>query len=107
MQASGKLRSAGVPKGTRRAVYKRDGYQCATCGDVRGLQIHHVTPRSRGGSDDPRNLVTLCWKCHAIAHGTTLPDVPDYIDAEWMEDHIAEYLGDYYAEFENDAWVQE
>ena len=107
MARSGNLRSAGVPTGTRRLVYKRDGYQCAMCSDVRGLQIHHVTPRSQGGSDFPSNLVTLCWKCHAVAHGTRLPEYPDYIDAEWMQNHIAEYLGDYYAENLGEAWTQE
>lgn len=24
----------------------------------------HVVPRSRGGSDDPENLVTACWTCN-------------------------------------------
>ena len=27
-----------------------------------------------GGSDDEMNLVTLCWRCHAEAHGTFLPE---------------------------------
>ena len=61
--------AANIPAATRRAVYRRDGYRCALCDDVRGLQIHHAMPRSVGGSDDEMNLVTLCWRCHAEAHG--------------------------------------
>ena len=59
---------AGIPNDTRRAVYKRDDYQCALCGDPRRLQIHHAVHRSAGGSDFPENLITLCWRCHAAAH---------------------------------------
>ena len=55
--------AANIPAATRRAVYRRDGYRCALCDDVRGLQIHHAMPRSVGGSDDEMNLVTLCWRC--------------------------------------------
>lgn len=88
----------GIPNATRKMVYKRDGYQCAMCSDNRGLQIHHVVKRSLGGSDFPDNLITLCWKCHAVAHGMKIDDFPEYINAEWMEQHIVEYLSDYYAE---------
>lgn len=40
--------AANIPTATRRAVYRRDGYRCALCDDVRGLQIHHAMPRSVG-----------------------------------------------------------
>lgn len=30
--------------------------------------VHHLIPRSLGGSDDPGNLVTLCDGCHAAFH---------------------------------------
>ena len=29
----------------RKAIYRRDGYQCALCGSTRYLQIHHYIPR--------------------------------------------------------------
>jgi cytochrome c553 len=28
------------------------------------LEVHHIVPRSRGGSDHPGNLKTLCPSCH-------------------------------------------
>ena len=90
--------SANIGKDVRRKVYRRDDFQCALCGDVRHLQIHHIIPRSIGGSDFPENLVTLCAQCHAIAHGVTFPYLPDYMNREWAEQAIVEYVSDYYAE---------
>jgi hypothetical protein len=43
-------------------VIERDGYRCAVpgCTSRRNLHDHHVTFRSAGGSDAPRNRITLC-----------------------------------------------
>ena len=43
--------AANIPAATRRAVYRRDGYRCALCDDVRGLQIHQRADKAqrRGG----------------------------------------------------------
>ena len=102
--AAYKKHGHGIPMSTRKKVYRRDGYQCAMCSDTRGLQIHHAVKRSLGGSDFPENLITLCWKCHAVAHGMRFDDFPAYIDADWMEQHIVEYLSDYYAENTGEPW---
>lgn len=32
----------------------------------RGLTVHHITPRAKGGNDDLSNLVALCTRCHDI-----------------------------------------
>jgi hypothetical protein len=44
---------------------------CVACGDddTSKLEQHHLVPRSVGGSDDPKNLITLCHTCHGLAHG--------------------------------------
>lgn len=42
---------------------------CAACGATDNLHYHHLIPRSMGGSDDEKNLITLCGECHAKAHG--------------------------------------
>ena len=89
--------SANIPNETRKAIYCRDGYRCAICDDVRGLQLHHVVLRSQGGNDSPHNLITLCWRCHAIVHGTRLPECPDYMNNAEMCQACVEYLADYYA----------
>ena len=31
------------------------------------LSAHHIIPRHKGGSNDERNLITLCKHCHDIA----------------------------------------
>ncbi len=58
----------------RRAVYERDAYTCAACGDDRGgnLCAHHVTNYAKvaGGSEEHavHNGITLCENCHAEFH---------------------------------------
>ena len=53
----------------REAVLHRDNYTCQCCGKkyVR-LEVHHIIFRSKGGTDDERNLITLCEKCHKAVH---------------------------------------
>ena len=90
--------TAGISNELRRKVYRRDGWRCALCDDTRGLQVHHVVMRSRGGADVEHNLITLCWKCHAVAHGTRLPEYPDYMDTAELCQACVEYLADLYAD---------
>ncbi len=61
---------ATIPPRTRAAVLARDRHRCATpgCRATRFLEVHHVIPRARGGSNDAANLVTLCSRCHGFAH---------------------------------------
>ena len=53
----------------REAVLHRDSYTCQCCGKkhVR-LEVHHIIFRSLGGTDDEKNLITLCEKCHKAVH---------------------------------------
>ncbi|MBY5462090.1 RecQ family ATP-dependent DNA helicase [Rhizobium leguminosarum] len=56
---------------TRRLVLARDGYKCVSCSTTvksRDADVHHLLPRSMGGSDELSNLVTLCDGCHAAHH---------------------------------------
>jgi hypothetical protein len=32
------------------------------------LTVHHIQMRSKGGGDDPSNLITLCRSCHDRVH---------------------------------------
>ena len=40
---------------------------CCQVEDVE-LHKHHIVPKSRGGSDESYNLVSLCLDCHGKAH---------------------------------------
>ena len=58
----------------RKAVYERDNYTCQDCGDDKGgnLNAHHIKPWV--GFPKLRyvvsNGITLCVKCHHIAHSS-------------------------------------
>lgn len=52
-------------------VRRGDGYRCVRCSkDIlkAELHVHHVIPLSNAGTNDPRNLVTLCYSCHNKQH---------------------------------------
>lgn len=53
----------------RHKVLKRDKYTCQSCRKrltASELQIHHIKPRSEGGTNIMSNLITLCWRCHDL-----------------------------------------
>jgi len=43
--------------------------KCLSCGekDIRVLDVHHIKPFSKGGSNKPSNLTVLCGTCHRKA----------------------------------------
>lgn len=58
----------------RRRVYKRDNHSCQNCGRRGGrggnqeLHAHHIVPKSKGGTHQESNLITLCKDCHQAIH---------------------------------------
>ncbi len=56
-----------LPKAIRSIVFSRDNHRCIKCGrgppEVK-LHIDHKIPVSRGGTDYPENLQTLCDECN-------------------------------------------
>ena len=70
-----------IPLRVRRKVLARDKHRCRApgCGRTRFLEVHHIKPRSRGGSNQAENLVTLCAACHRLWHekgGRTRMTIP-------------------------------
>lgn len=48
-----------------KTVFKRDDYTCRYCGKKGGiLEVDHIVPFSKGGSDDLSNLATSCRHCN-------------------------------------------
>lgn len=48
-----------------RIIFDRDDWTCQECGTHRNLTVDHIVPRIKGGTDDPRNLQTLCLPCNS------------------------------------------
>ncbi|KAB8334760.1 HNH endonuclease [Scytonema tolypothrichoides VB-61278] len=60
-------RSRHIPASVRVSVLHRDGYKCVFCGRTSQqmqLEVDHIVPFSKGGSNDLSNLQTLCTDCN-------------------------------------------
>lgn len=62
-----KVRRHGVSKGRRYRLMSRDGFRCQLCGvgakDAL-LELDHIVPLCKGGSNDDANIRTLCYECN-------------------------------------------
>lgn len=57
-----------IPPEVRQYVFERDGYHCKSCGKgdrAAKLNIDHIIPIARGGTNDISNLQTLCGSCNS------------------------------------------
>lgn len=70
---------------SRKESLSRDGHQCVNCGAQTNLEVHHVVPLSRGGTNKPTNLVTVCRSCHAGSHEENVHDPNEETENErWL-----------------------
>jgi 5-methylcytosine-specific restriction endonuclease McrA len=62
-------------------VDRRDEGRCRVCGRrcsptavamLDRAERHHLVYRSKGGTHEPANVVTLCKFCHSAVHGGTM-----------------------------------
>lgn len=53
-----------IPLELRREVFAYDNWMCVYCQSKRRLEIDHITPISKGGTDERGNLQTLCRTCN-------------------------------------------
>ncbi len=64
----------------------RDNFTCqwpgCRCSSIHKLTVHHLVPRSQGGSNHLHNLLTLCEKHHRMAHAPALASVSDYVGVQ-------------------------
>lgn len=74
-------------------IFKRDAFTCHYCGQKPPqviLHVDHIQPSSKGGSDDPLNLITSCADCNlgksSVPLTTALPDMQKQREME-MEKH--------------------
>ena len=52
----------------RRRVLDRDGWRCRECRRPGRLEVDHIKPLHRGGTDEMDNLRALCRGCHIDRH---------------------------------------
>ncbi|MGI2907442.1 HNH endonuclease [Tolypothrix sp. VBCCA 56010] len=60
-------RSRYIPASVRVSALHTDGYKCVFCGRTTQqaqLEVDHILPFSKGGSNDISNLQTLCLNCN-------------------------------------------
>lgn len=75
----------------RYEVLRRCNFACIYCGvaaPVAVLHVDHVVPRSRGGSNDPWNLVAACQDCN-LGKSDGVPD-PEFVQRV-ADDYCAYY----------------
>ena len=73
---------------TRFEVFKRDLFACQYCGATPPkavLHIDHITPASKGGSNDRDNLVTACDRCNLGKSAVPLSSVPQSLQDKAAE----------------------
>lgn len=55
----------------RETILKRDLYLCQPCKEAGRVtpatEVHHITAKAHGGTDEPSNLVSICEPCHLAA----------------------------------------
>ena len=61
------IKLAKIPKRIRDNLLIEYDFSCCACGQKYFCDIHHITPRHKGGTEDPSNLVVLCPSCHRYA----------------------------------------
>ena len=59
-----------VSPALRKKIFMRDGGVCRVpgCGGTSLIEVHHVKPLSKGGGNDPSNLLLACSLCHKNIH---------------------------------------
>jgi 5-methylcytosine-specific restriction endonuclease McrA len=53
-----------MPPEVRTFVFERDRNTCKSCGSQAQLEVDHIIPLAKGGTNDLSNLQTLCRTCN-------------------------------------------
>jgi formamidopyrimidine-DNA glycosylase len=70
----------GLSIKTRFEVFKRDGFQCNYCGAKTPnvvLEVDHIKPVSKGGTNSIDNLLTSCFDCNRGKSNNELTSMPN------------------------------
>lgn len=90
---------------TRSNIYKRDNHECVYCGSQDNLTLDHVKPKSRGGKNTWKNLVTACKSCNQTKGDKPLSEVKDILGTG--KEDLDIYRPTYFSIFKNMATLDE
>lgn len=76
----------------REIVKERDGQMCILC-PSKADDFAHIIEKSAGGLGIEENVASLCRTCHT--------KYDRYINREWYENKIAEYMNNQYENWQN------
>jgi 5-methylcytosine-specific restriction endonuclease McrA len=72
-------------------IYEHQSHQCFYCkGDLDeiGWHLDHLVPVSKGGTNDPANIVLACRRCNNAKNDSTAQEYLDWLAgvvARWPE----------------------
>lgn len=61
--------------------YRKTHTVCEACLSTTPKMTHHLTPVSKGGTEEETNYKALCFDCHDAVH----PELPDGLKKRWRE----------------------
>ena len=74
-----------LSRAKRTSILIRDNYTCQKCKledkTAKKLEIHHIKPLVFNGTNEDKNLITLCYICHKYAPNKE-EEFKEYIDSE-------------------------
>ena len=77
-------------KRTVMKILKRAGRGCEICGwNEESCDVHHITPKSKGGSDENSNLIIVCPCCHRMCHNNRFTE--DFLRSKSIENTFKDW----------------
>lgn len=78
--APAKSHSNTVGRAKRLQICQRDQYRCHYCNQqfaIGNLEVDHIIPRAKGGSNKDENLITACRHCNRMKSDKIIPFHPE------------------------------
>jgi hypothetical protein len=91
----------GISKKIRFEIFKRDGFKCQYCNASPPnvtLEVDHIVPISKGGTNQEENLITACFDCNRGKSNRELNSINESLSEKTLRKKIAL---EQYREFQN------